>query len=91
MGGAFMGQMDGAVIFFGRCLKILVFRGVPFPGPCMTTGFGPFELPTRELLSQTVGDQIHKWMAHLEKTTEYFVDRHQWQQGCPATMIQAEM
>ena len=30
MGGAFMGKVDGAVIFFGRCLKILVFRGVPF-------------------------------------------------------------
>ena len=26
-----MGQMDEAVIVFWRCLKMLVFRGVPFP------------------------------------------------------------
>ena len=31
MGVAFMGEMDGAVIVFGRYLKILVFREVPFP------------------------------------------------------------
>ena len=43
------------------------------------------------MLSQMVSDQIHKWMAHLEKMTEYLVDRHQQQQGCPVTMIQAEM
>ena len=31
MGGAFMGQMDGAVIVFRRYSKILVLKGVPFP------------------------------------------------------------
>ena len=47
-----MAQMDGAVSYcFWDMLKkkILVFT---LSGPRMTTGFGPFELPTRGLLQK---------------------------------------
>ena len=34
------------LLFFGRYVqKTLVFRGNTLSGPCMTTGFGPLELP----------------------------------------------
>ena len=42
--------MDGAVIVFGRCPKIL--ESTLQSDLRMTTGFGPFELPTRGLLQK---------------------------------------
>ena len=52
MDGAFMAQMDGAVsyCFWEICSKKYWSSGEYPSGPRMTTGFGPFELPTRGLL-----------------------------------------
>ena len=56
-----MAQMDGAVTVFGICSKIKIKKleikntgrqGSILSGPRMTTGFGPFELPTRGLLQK---------------------------------------
>ena len=47
-----MGQMDGAVICFQEMLKNTGLQGSTLSSPCMTTGFGPFELPTRGLLQK---------------------------------------
>ena len=56
MGGAFMAQMDGAVsyCFWEICSKKknTGLQGSTLSGPRMTTGFGPFELPTRGLLQK---------------------------------------
>ena len=46
--GAFMTKMGGAVSnFWGDMLKNTGCQGSTLSGPRMTTGFGPFELPTR--------------------------------------------
>ena len=47
-----MAQMDGAVsyCFWEICSKNTGLQGSTLSGPRMTTGFGPFELPTRGLL-----------------------------------------
>ena len=44
-----MAQMDGAVTVFGRYAQKKKYwsSGEYLSGPRMTTGFGPFELPTR--------------------------------------------
>ena len=44
-----MAQMDGAVsyCFWEICSKNTGLQGSTLSGPRMTTGFGPFELPTR--------------------------------------------
>ena len=43
----------GLVTVFGRCAqKITGLQGSTLSGPRMTTGFGPFELPTRGLLQK---------------------------------------
>ena len=48
-----MAQMDGAVTVFGRyAQKSTGLQGSTLSGPRMTTGFGPFELPTRGLLQK---------------------------------------
>ena len=50
-----MAQMDGAVsyCFLGDMLKKYTgLQGSTLSGPRMTTGFGPFELPTRGLLQK---------------------------------------
>ena len=47
-----MGKMDGAVIFFREMLKNTGLQGSTLSGPCMTTGFGSFELPTCGLLQK---------------------------------------
>ena len=47
-----MGQMDGAVIFFQEMLKNTGLQGSTLSGPCMSTGFGPFEFPTSGLLQK---------------------------------------
>ena len=52
MDGAFMGKMDGAITFFREMLKNTGLRGSTLSGPCMTTGFGLFELPNRGLLQK---------------------------------------
>ena len=44
--------MGGAVIFFQEMLKNTSPQGSTLSGPCMTTGFGPFELPTLGLLQK---------------------------------------
>ena len=52
---AFMAQMDGAVSYcFWDMLKKknTGLQGSTLSGPRMTTGFGPFELPTRGLLQK---------------------------------------
>ena len=41
-----MGQMDGTVIVFWEMLKNTGLQGSTLSSPRMTTGFGPFELPT---------------------------------------------
>ena len=47
MGGALMAQMGRAVSNFWRdMLKNTGCQGSTLSSPCMTTGFGPFELPT---------------------------------------------
>ena len=38
--------------FFQEMLKNTGLQGSTLSGPCMTTGFGPFELPTRGLLQK---------------------------------------
>ena len=52
-----MAQMDGAVSYcFWDTLKKIIkntgLQGSTLSGPRMTTGFGPFELPTRGLLQK---------------------------------------
>ena len=50
-----MAQMDGAVsyCFLGDMLKKNTgLQGSTLSSPRMTTGFGPFELPTRGLLQK---------------------------------------
>ena len=49
-----MAQMDGAVsyCFWEICSKNTGLQGSTLSGPRMTTGFGPFELPTRGLLQK---------------------------------------
>ena len=51
-----MAQMDGAVSYcFWDMLKKIQntgLQGSTLSGPSMTTGFGPFELPTRGLLQK---------------------------------------
>ena len=50
MCGAIMAQMGGAVSFSEICSKNTGLQGSTLSGPPMTTGFGPFELPTSGLL-----------------------------------------
>ena len=38
--------------FFQEMLKNTGLQGSTLSGPCMTTGFGPFELPTHGLLQK---------------------------------------
>ena len=58
MGGAFrlkwVGQLwQSELLFFGRyAQKNTGLQGSTLSGPRMTTGFGPFELPTRGLLQK---------------------------------------
>ena len=40
------------LFFWGEMLKNTGLQGSTLSGPCMTTGFGPFELPTRGLLQK---------------------------------------
>ena len=52
-----MAQMDGAVsyCFWEICSKKIKntgLQGSTLSGPRMTTGFGPFELPSRDLLQK---------------------------------------
>ena len=48
-----MAQMGGAVSFLWEvCSKNTGLQGSTLSGPRMTTGFGPFELPTRGLLQK---------------------------------------
>ena len=52
-----MAQMDGAVsyCFWEICSKKDTgLQGSTLSGPRMTTGFGPFELPTRGLLAPCI-------------------------------------
>ena len=47
-----MGQLLFFLNFFQEMLKNTGLQGSTLSGPCMTTGFGPFELPTRGLLQK---------------------------------------
>ena len=49
MGWAFIAYMDGAVIVLGDAQNAGL-QGSTLSNPRMTTGFGPFEPPTRGLL-----------------------------------------
>ena len=68
-----MAQMDGAVTVFGRyAQKNTGLQGSTLSSPRMTTGFGPFELPTRGLLQKRRDHSPPKvcfeepsfWLAH---------------------------
>ena len=54
-----MAQMDGAVsyCFWEICSKNTGLQGSTLSGPRMTTGFGPFELPTKRV--HGTGSEIH--------------------------------
>ena len=69
-----MAQMDGAVsyCFWRYAQKNTGLQGSTLSGPHMTTGFGPFELPTRGLLQKRRDHSPPKvcfeepsfWLAH---------------------------
>ena len=76
MGGAIIAKMGGAVSFFvgGMLKKITGLQGSTLSGPRMTTGFSPFELPTRGLLQKGRDHSLPKfcfvrspafWLAQL--------------------------
>ena len=52
MGGTVMAK--GVTVFWDTCSKTLVFRGIAtlISNHHMTTGFGPFQLPTYGLLQK---------------------------------------
>ena len=46
------GSYGKELLFMGDMLKKADLQGSTLSGHCMTTGFGPFELPTRGLLQK---------------------------------------